>query len=338
MKLPSPEMLGWGAFVLSGAAELWHERRMRRLGRLGFGSMEGPRAWVRAVPWLRAAAAGAVAWGLATLLGMGPMFVRQQEVPEGGWRHLVIALDVSPSMQLKDAGPIRTLSRSRRASELVMSLLGRVAMDQVRVSVVAFYTGARPVVVDCMDVEVIRNILDDLPLEIAFEPGRTSLMEGVRASAELAKGWPRGTATLLVVSDGDTVPDQGLAPLPPAYAHAMVVGVGDAAGGKFIDGHQSRQDSGALRQLAGRLMGRYHDGNARHLPSAELAALAKVMPMRDAAGMGRRQAAMLAAGLGGVVLAGLPVVLALAGAPGHAASQGRGRGTISRSIPSPVNP
>jgi len=29
---------------------------------------------------------------------------------------------------------------------------------------VAFYTGALPVVVDCMDVEVIRNILDDLPL------------------------------------------------------------------------------------------------------------------------------------------------------------------------------
>ncbi len=337
--------------VLSGAAEFWHARRVRRLGRMSFGPSGGPQAWVKAVPWLRAGGAGLVAWGLATLMGMGPMFVRQQEVPEGGWRHLVVALDVSPSMQIEDAGPGRGMTRSRRASELVMSLLGRVAMDQVRVSVVAFYTGARPVVVDCMDVEVVRNILDDLPLEIAFEPGRTSLMEGVRASAELGKGWARGTATLMVVSDGDTVPDHGLVPLPASFVHAMVVGVGDAAGGKFIDGHQSRQDAGALRQLAGRLKGMYHDGNARHLPSAELAALSRVMPMREAAGMGRRRAAMAAAGVGGAVLAGLPVVLALAGAPGQGRHGERRRGAmagattaaapagaVSRSIPSPLNP
>ena len=318
--------------------------RMRRLGRLGFGTAGGPRGWVVAVPWVRALASGALAWGLATLLTLGTFFVRQQEVPDGGWRHLVIALDVSPSMQLKDAGPERSMTRSRRASELVMSLLGRIALDQVRVSVVAFYTGARPVVVDCMDVEVIRNILDDLPLEIAFEPGKTSLMEGVRVAGDLGKGWGRRTATLMVVSDGDTVPDRGLDALPPAFGATLVVGVGDAAGGKFIDGHQSRQDAGALRQLAGRLQGSYHDGNARHLPSAELAALSRVMPMRDAAGAGRRQWAMAATGLGASLLAVLPVALALFGASGQPANDAGSRRArrVPRATfqehPSPLNP
>ena len=121
------------------------------------------------------------------------------------------------------------------------------------------------------------------------------------------------------------------------------------SGGKFIDGHQSRQDAGALRQLAGRLQGMYHDGNARHLPSADLAALSKVMPMRDAAGMGRRQAALVASGLGGGLLAGLPVVLALAGAPGQGRDTTRRRGpnaglardhagAFSRNTASPENP
>lgn len=344
MRLPSPEVLGMASAVMSGVAEAWHGVRMRRLGRLGFGVGGGARRWVMAVPWMRALACGMLAWGLATLLGMGTFFVRPQEVPEGGWRHLVIALDVSPSMQLKDAGAGRSMTRARRASELVMSLLGRVALDQVRVSVVAFYTGARPVVVDCMDVEVVRNILDDLPLEIAFEPGKTSLMEGVRVAGELGKGWGRGTATLMVVSDGDTVPDQGLGALPPAFGASWVVGVGDAAGGQFIDGHQSRQDAGALRQLAGRLQGMYHDGNARHLPSAGLAALSRVMPMRDGAGAGRRQWAMAATGTGAGVLALMPVALALFGARGQPArclGRRRGRrdpGASAQEHPSPENP
>ena len=46
-----------------------------------------------------------------------------------------------------------------------------------------------------------------------------------------------------------------------------VVGVGDTATGKFIDGHQSRQDMSTLRQVAVRLHGSYHNGNEKHLPT-----------------------------------------------------------------------
>jgi len=332
MKLPSPEILALLAMLTVGVAEAWHATRIRRLGHLSFGPDARPRAWVRAVPFVRVLAIGSLAWGLATLWTLGALFVKAREVPDGGWRHLVLVLDVSPSMQLKDAGPERSQTRSRRASDLVMSLLQRIALDQVRVSVVAFYTGAKRVVVDCMDAEVVRNILDDLPLEIAFDAGRTSLMEGVHEAGQLAKPWPKGSATLLVVSDGDVTPDRGLTPLPAAYGHTLVVGVGDAAGGKFIDGHQSRQNAGALRQLAARLRGTYHDGNDRHLPSAALQALARVMPMRDASGLGRRHAALAACATGAATLELLPVALALAGSRWQPASRLRMSSTAARPV------
>ncbi|MFM7101159.1 MAG: hypothetical protein ACKO3N_08300, partial [Verrucomicrobiota bacterium] len=171
----------------------------------------------------------------------------------------------------------------------------------------------KPVVVDCLDLAVVRNILDELPLEMAFDPGRTRLIEGVREAFQLGRGWKPGSATLLVVSDGDTVPDTGLPPLPAAFTQVLVIGVGDARGGRFIDGHQSRQDAAALRQLAGRLRGVYHDGNDHQLASAPLSALARVMPMREEAGSGRRRAAVAAVAGGGLVTAVLPVALAFAG-------------------------
>jgi Ca-activated chloride channel family protein len=238
-------------------------------------------------------------------------------LPEGGYRHLVIALDVSPSMQLADAGPNRQQRRAHRASEVLMSVLGRIALDQVRISVVAFYNGAKPVVVDTYDLEVVRNIIHDLPLDYAFDIGKTKLLDGVREAANLARPWQPGSTTLMIVSDGDTVPDTGMPEPPRSIAQTVVIGVGDAAAGTYIDGHQSRQDTATLRQLSQRLRGVYHDANERHLASTQLEALARLMPLRDAAKKGRREAALAAVATGAGTLAGLPVALAAAGSAWH---------------------
>jgi Ca-activated chloride channel family protein len=159
----------------------------------------------------------------------------------------------------------------------------------------------------------VKNILNDLPLEMAFQPGKTSLIEGVKEAAALAKPWQPGSTTLLIVSDGDTVPNSGMPELPRSISDVLVVGVGSATSGQNIDGHLSRQDASTLRQLATRLRGAYHDVNDRHLPSAQLAALAKALPMRDPEAKGRREFALAAVALGAGVLAGLPAALALAG-------------------------
>jgi Ca-activated chloride channel family protein len=216
-------------------------------------------------------------------------------------------------MRLTDAGADGKQTRAQRAGDVLMSLLQRVATDQVRVSIVAFYTGAKPVVVDTFDMEVVKNCLNDLPLDIAFNVGKTELLEGVRQSAELAKAWPPDSATLVVVSDGDTIPDTGMPQLPRSIRSTLVVGVGDALAGKYIDGHQSRQDAPTLRQLAARLQGNYFDANRKHVPSASLAVLSRSLPLRDTRERGLREAALAGLGFGGFTLAALPVALAFAG-------------------------
>jgi len=303
----------FGVMLLAALAEWLHVRRCRRVARLAFGPSGQAREWTRSVPWLRVVSVSALAWGLATLLHLGPRAVRSEKVPEGGYRHLVLALDVSPSMQLTDAGPGRKQTRAKRAGEVLSSLLQRVATDQVRISIVAFYTDAKPVVVDTFDLEVVKNALDDLPLDIAFDVGKTALLQGIRQSAELAKGWQPDSTTLVVVSDGDTIPDSGMPEMPRSIQRTIIVGVGDARSGSFIDGHQSRQDVATLRQLAGRLRGKYFDANDRHLSSELLTALSRTLPLSDARSRGRRELALVAIGLGGLLLAAIPVGLAFAG-------------------------
>lgn len=299
--------------VLAAAAEWAHTRRCQRVARLAFGPPAVPRLWTKIVPALRILSLMLVTWGAVQLYLIAPRASRPQLVPEGGYRHLIIALDVSPSMQLKDSGPQRQQTRAKRASEVLISMLERVALDQMRVSVVAFYTGAKPAVVDTFDIEVVKNILNDLPLEYAFNPGKTTLIEGIRESAELAKTWAPGSTTLFIVSDGDTVPDKGLPQIPRSISNVLVLGVGNTLGGVNIDGHLSRQDASTLRQLATRLRATYLDVNEKHLPSQQIASLAQAMPMRDATDKGRRELALAAVATGATLLCLISVALAFGG-------------------------
>jgi len=315
--------------LLAVLAEWLHARRCRRVARLAFGPGGQAHEWTRIAPALRVTACGALAWGFITLLLVGPRAARSDLIPEGGYRHLILALDVSPSMQLLDAGPDGKQARAQRAGDVLMSLLNRIATDQARISIVAFYTDAKPVVVDTFDLEVVKNALNDLPLDLAFDVGKTKLLEGVRAAGELAKPWQPDSATLVVVSDGDTIPDTGLPELPRSIQRTLIVGVGDPRTGKFIDGHQSRQDFATLRQLAGRLRGDYFDANEKHVPSTLLTALSKSLPLRDTHERGRRELALAAVGLGGFIQAALPVALALWGCAWQAGVQSKRAPVVS---------
>jgi Ca-activated chloride channel family protein len=113
--------------------------------------------------------------------------------------------------------------------------------------------------------------------------------------------------------------------LPASIADVLVVGVGDPRSGSFIDGRMSRQDTSTLRQIAVRLNGTYHDGNQKHL-SSELLSQLTVIPRKTAfEQLTRREYALLACGLGGLVLAFLPMLLHYRGTkwrPGvHASGQ-----------------
>jgi Ca-activated chloride channel family protein len=298
-------------FVLVLLAESFHFRRVRRLAALAFDEQEkSGRRLALAALGVRTVAAAALAWGLVTLLSVEAKSGQSKKAPKDGFRHIILLLDVSPSMRLKDAGASGQKMRNEQAKEVVMSIFERIALDQARVSVIALYTGAKQVVQDTADLNVVRNVLDDLPLRWAFEPGKTNIFAGLNEAAALAKPWNPDSATVFLISDGDTVPDTGMPAMPKSIAQVVVIGVGSATG-KFIDGHQSRQDSNTLRQVASRLGGTYFDANVRNVPSGEIASLAEALPMKDIEGFGLREAALACVIGAAAVLAAVSLFLAL---------------------------
>ena len=307
------ELVACAAMFVVTIAEGLHLRRCRRLAPLAFGPRRRPASWVYPVPLLRVLALGALVWGLVTLLQLPPRVHQLLErMPEADLRHLVLVLDVSPSMRLQDAGPDKQKSRRQRARDLMDSLFDRVALPEYKVSVIAVYNGAKPVVEDTHDIEVIRNILDDLPLEYAFPSGKTNLFSGLEQAAQLARPWRPRSTTVLVISDGDTVPATGMPQMPAAVKDVLVVGVGDPISGKFIDGRQSRQDASTLRQLAQRLKGVYHNGNTKQIGTSLLERFADGGGGRGTQ-LTRREYAIAAVTSGGSLYALLPLFLQLLG-------------------------
>jgi len=308
----TPILATAAAVVAMLAAEAWHAVRIRRLLRLAFGPRERPAVWVRGVPILRAVAVGAIAWGACTLLLLEPKKHSSADATlarDGDYRHVLLVLDVSPSMRLVDAGPSSIESRMQRARSVLESFFARVPLEQYRISVVAVYNGAKPVVEDTTDVEVVRNILGDLPMHYAFPAGKTRLLDGIEEAVRMARPWNPKSTILVLVSDGDTVPATGMPRMPASIDDVLIVGVGDPVSGSFIDGRQSRQDVSVLRQIATRLGGTFHNGNVRHLSSALIGDLTMMARTSSFERLSRREYALIACGVGAALLALLPVLL-----------------------------
>lgn len=298
-----------GVVVVVAIGELLHARRVRTVAHLAFGPAAAPSPWARAAPWLRTAAAGGLAWALAVLLTVDPKVHANEEIPDAEWRHLLLVYDVSPSMHLKDAGPNGDLTRAQRARELVDSLFQRVPIGKFKISVIATYNGAKPVVEDTRDLEVVRHLLSEVDLRFAFKAGSTKLFDGIAEAVRLAKPWRVGSALLVIVTDGDTVPASGMPVLPPSIGGSLVIGVGDHLAGKFIAGHQSRQDESTLRQLAIRLNGEFHNGNKRQVPSDVLSAAAADARRPLIEQLTLREYALIVISLASALLALLPLLL-----------------------------
>jgi Ca-activated chloride channel family protein len=308
VNLPLAVALVVGLLVALG--EWMHARRVRRVARLAFGGNGNPAPWTFVVPWLRPFAAAAACWGALFLAAYDPVEIDRRPTREAS-KHLLICLDVSPSMQIKDAGPeAEKISRAIWAGRIVQGVLDRLDMETTRISLVAFYTDALPVLTETFDKDVVRNALDGLPMYAGFEPGATDVQKGVNKCLEIARLWPSGSATLLVVSDGDTLTSPMSGYIPDSIADTIVIGVGDPVRSSIVGGHSSRQDTMSLKQLSARLGGIYHEGNIKHLPTEVLEGLTMLSP-RAGEGLGSRELALVALVTGTSVLAlATPLLLA----------------------------
>ncbi len=113
-----------GAAALATLGEWLHARRVRRLGRLAFGPDAKPRSWTAVTPLVRVAALAGVAWSLVVLLAFeGSSRLRERSA--AATRHLMVLLDVSPSMEMKDAGEAGAQTRRDRAAALLRSVMER---------------------------------------------------------------------------------------------------------------------------------------------------------------------------------------------------------------------
>ena len=212
--------------------------------------------------------------------------------------------------------PGRAASRNgpRRAADLIQSFFERVQAERYKTTIVAVASEAKPVVVDTTDREVIRNILTELPMRHAFKPGETNMFAGLEEAAKIAKPWPPGSAVLMVVTDGDTVPATGMPKMPASVGNNVVmVGVGSPTVGKAFGGHMSRQDVSTLRQVATRLNGSYHDGNEKHLTTELVSKIDEKARPKGGDKWTPREYALLCVGVGTGVLAFLPALLTLLG-------------------------
>ncbi len=306
-----PLLLATASLVIAAGAEALHLRRVRAVAPLAFGPSGKPSVTARLAAPLRILAIPTLVWGLLTLLLLPPAAHRStpKETEPADRQHLLLVLDVSPSMRLHDAGPGGKESRMQRARAVIDSVFARIATDRLHTSVVAVYNGAKPVVQETRDLEVIHNILGDLPMHYAFQSGKTRLLDGLASAVEISKPWPRKSATLVLVSDGDSVPPTGMPKMPPSIGGVLVIGVGDPLKGTFIDGRNSRQDGSALRQIATRLGGEYHDANAKLVPTATLGSLGSLKTDDPTERLTRREWALIATAAGAITLAFLPLLL-----------------------------
>lgn len=314
-------LAGGVLLVVALAAEGLHLARVRRAAALAFGPRPGLLAAAVFAALARALGLTLAGFGLAVLAVLPAKSHRVTQLREADYKHLVLVLDVSPSMQLKDAGGGGAQLRAARAADLLQSFFDRVAAEKYKTTVIAFYTDAKLVVQDTTDREVVRNILTELPMRHAFKVGESDLFSGLKMAAEVAKPWNPGSAVVMVMSDGDSVPASGMPKMPASVGpNVVMVGVGNPVSGKSIGGHQSRQDVSALKQTAVRLNGAYHDGNEKHLSTELVARIDERATPPGADRVSLREYALWAVGVGTGLVGLVPMALSVLGtgwAPGR---------------------
>jgi len=304
-------LLSMALLLIVAMGEWLHARKTRRIARLSFGPAGRPRLWVTVVAPIRCIATGLLCWGLLTLLSLdgASVDVNKAKPPD---RHLVLALDVSPSMYINDAGPDGRLTRQNRAAEVVQSLIERLDMTQTRVTVIAFYTSARPVVIDTFDISIVNNILYGLPLSQAFKQGKPNMPEGLSVAAKIAAPWRARSTTLVLVSDRDKLPETGRVVIPPSIADAIIIGVGNPQRASTVGETMSRQDAASLKRLAAQVRGTYYDANVSHIPTAALKELT-MHELKDDRSPPLKTIALSSIGVGSIVMAMVPLMLAAFG-------------------------
>ncbi len=216
------------------------------------------------------------AWSLAVVAMAGPRWDYHRIPAFQPAAELVVLLDLSASMKIKDVRP----SRLERARQEIQDLLREAS--GIRVGLVAFATVAHVVSPLTEDVRTLQHLVPSLSSDLVRLPG-SRLGNALEKAALLfspQEGKRRITRHILLVSDGD-FQEPGLEgkirKLAEGGVHLHILGVGTEGGGPVpymtdINGQAifSRMNPGELQRLAklgkGRfLRAEYQDSDTRAL-------------------------------------------------------------------------
>lgn len=306
------------ALLLMVIAEVLHARRCVRLRGLLFHASHVPWGRISTLAATRVAGFSLVCLGLAKLSldSSHPAelnFVFNNEETD----RLLILLDCSQSMNLRDAGPEGNKSRGERAADLIRDVLLGEKRELPRTSLVVFADETTPLAIDTSDWKVIRHCLNNRNLStVLFDDELTTISAALEeVCAEYADGWPDRSTALLLVTDGDSEDTVEGFELPRSIRRSVVVGIGSAEGRQIGD-FQSRQDAENLDAIAKALGGVYVNCNTDPIPPQSLG---RVPPSATPGGggkddnvdtpLGRRSYwALIVLGLGSLLLVAVNLV------------------------------
>jgi len=213
----------------------------------------------------------AAAWAAAA----GPARLFMSRSPSSG-RDVVVLLDVSASMGARGGGG-DALAAARRAVQALAA-----ARHDDRLALVAF--GARAAVVSPLthDHATLIALMSNLA-PAALGP-RTALGDGLAVALELLRGSARGSAGIVLVTDGESNAG-ALDPLTAAEAAAdrgIPVDTVAVSGGE-AEGGSGRVNEALLRAIASRTGGRFVRARDGAALAAAFADLARLQPVEKAA-------------------------------------------------------
>jgi len=220
------------------------------------------------------------AFALLVMGAAGPEWGREVVRRSAIGSDVVLLVDVSASMDVRDVPPSR-LEETRREALAVLERLGGS-----RVGVVAFAGDAVRLCPLTLDRGAVRLVLESLTSTVVSEPG-SDLGRGLRMAARLLPGGRRSEQIIVLWTDGEDL-ERGARPAIEELARAgqrvLAVGVGTPAGdvvpalddeGRVVDvkrdetgaAVRSRLDEDLLRGLARRTAGAYFSASR---PGGEL--------------------------------------------------------------------
>lgn len=236
---PSMLLLGLGVTLLAVVGYLAHARRRRRLAEFLGGPRAARRVFGRGLHRTRGVGlALVVGAGLTLAAAAGELRLAEPVPPvEPPVPRVVLAIDVSASMQASDVAP----TRLARATEVARGVLD--ALAEAEVGLTLFAGTGYPIAPPTSDHTALRFFLDGVAptMASATDPG-TRLSDGVVAGLSLFPGVedggpdePLGERAVILISDGEAgAPDPELqAALELARVRGITIhsiGVGTEAG------------------------------------------------------------------------------------------------------------